>query len=80
MPSRETSNAIPGAIADQLARPVRWTSALAALARAGVTRFVTIGPDKVLRALVRRTLGDSTLVHTTEDVDDLERARRALGA
>jgi [acyl-carrier-protein] S-malonyltransferase len=43
-------------LADALVRPVRWRETLHALHDRGVERFVEVGPGKVLKGLVRRTL------------------------
>jgi acyl transferase domain-containing protein len=46
-------------LAEALVSPVRWREVLAALERRGVGRFVEIGPGRVLKGLVRRTLPDA---------------------
>lgn len=44
------------ALAASLTSPIRWTAVLGRLEELGVTRFVDVGPGKVLAGLVRRTL------------------------
>jgi [acyl-carrier-protein] S-malonyltransferase len=51
-----TPGEIRQALADQVAGAVRWTDTLHRLAAHGITRFVEVGPGKVLTGLVRRTL------------------------
>jgi [acyl-carrier-protein] S-malonyltransferase len=51
-----TPGEIRQALADQVAGAVRWTETLHHLAAHGITRFVEVGPGKVLTGLVRRTL------------------------
>lgn len=46
-----------------LTRPVRWVDVLRRLSADGVTRFVDVGPGKVLAGLVKRTL-DGVAVET----------------
>ena len=45
-------------ILEQLMNPVRWTSTLQNMKADGATRFVEVGPGKVLQGLVKRTLKD----------------------
>ena len=49
-------------LAEALTSPVRWRELLLALHGRGVTRFVEVGPGKVLTGLVRRTLKDVELI------------------
>jgi [acyl-carrier-protein] S-malonyltransferase len=51
------ASAIPALLAAQLARPVRWTACAATLAGLGVTRFIAVGPGRLVRALLRANLG-----------------------
>jgi [acyl-carrier-protein] S-malonyltransferase len=43
-------------LAASLTSPIRWTAVLAKLDQLGVTRYLDVGPGKVLAGLVRRTL------------------------
>ena len=47
---------------DALTGPVRWREVLLTLHARGVTRFVEVGPGKVLTGLVKRTLKDVELI------------------
>jgi [acyl-carrier-protein] S-malonyltransferase len=49
------------ALAASLVSPIRWTAVLARLEQLGVTRYLDVGPGKVLAGLVRRTLADSNV-------------------
>ena len=44
------------ALAASLISPIRWTDVLGSLRELGVTRYVDVGPGKVLAGLVRRTI------------------------
>ncbi|MDQ3854820.1 MAG: ACP S-malonyltransferase [Chloroflexota bacterium] len=46
---------------EQLYSPVRWTQSLQYLASRGVTRYVEVGPGKVLAGLVRKTLAGASV-------------------
>ncbi len=50
---------VRGELAAALVRPVRWRETLHTLRDRGVERFVEVGPGKVLKGLVRRTLPDA---------------------
>lgn len=83
---------IPALIAGQLVRPIEWVAALRTVARAGCRRLIAVGPGKMLRGLVRRSLGAGVegiadaegvgLVAEVEDIEivedlrDLDRVRR----
>jgi malonyl CoA-acyl carrier protein transacylase len=49
---------VRASLAEALVRPVRWRETLGALRDLGAERFVEVGPGKVLKGLVRRTLTD----------------------
>lgn len=53
-----TPEEIRRVLADQVAGAVRWTDTLRTLAADGVTRFIEVGPGRVLTGLTRRTLPD----------------------
>jgi [acyl-carrier-protein] S-malonyltransferase len=48
-------------LAASLVSPIRWTAVLAKLEQLGVTRYLDVGPGKVLAGLVKRTLADSNI-------------------
>jgi len=52
------SDELPALLAGQLVHPVRWVTVLGTLRALGVTRYVIVGPGKLMRSLIRRTLGD----------------------
>jgi acyl transferase domain-containing protein len=66
------------ALADQLVKPVQFVRALQTAVEKGVTTFVTVGPGTVLRGLIRKNLGTSVQILTTEDSADLARTISAL--
>jgi [acyl-carrier-protein] S-malonyltransferase len=54
---------IRDALAASLVSPIRWTAVLGRLGDLGVTRYLDVGPGKVLAGLVRRTV-DSAEIET----------------
>jgi malonyl CoA-acyl carrier protein transacylase len=50
---------IRDALAASLTSPIRWTAVLTRLRELGVTRYVDVGPGKVLAGLARRTIDDA---------------------
>ena len=62
----------------QLVHPVDYCRALRGLHASGVTRFVTVGPGRTLRSLVRRTLGDTVQIYAADEPDVLARTAAAL--
>lgn len=61
--SSTTAGVFGGGVRDALAAslisPVRWINVLRKLRQLGVTRFIDVGPGKVLAGLVRRTIDDA---------------------
>jgi malonyl CoA-acyl carrier protein transacylase len=53
-------------LAAALTSPVRWRETMLALHEAGVTRYVEVGPGKVLARLGKRILPDGGKVETPE--------------
>lgn len=74
-------NADPARIApllvEQVVAPVRWIECVQAMAAAGVTHMVEVGPGKVLSGLVRR-IDKSIEMVNVEDPASLEKALAAL--
>ncbi len=64
-----TENEIKDALIRQLTSPVRWQESLLNMADNGVTRFVEVGPGKVLQGLVKRTVpaGEIIGIDKTKD-------------
>jgi [acyl-carrier-protein] S-malonyltransferase len=50
-------------LVDALTMPVRWRETVLAMHAEGATRFVEVGPGRVLTGLIKRTLQDVELVH-----------------
>ena len=72
-----TPGEIRDALAQQAARPVRWTETIQALVARGVTDVVECGPGKVLAGLARR-IDASLNAYAVTDGASLDEARRAL--
>jgi [acyl-carrier-protein] S-malonyltransferase len=52
------------ALARQISSPVRWTESINKLAAQGVTRFVEVGPGRVLSGLIKRIAPEATVEHS----------------
>jgi [acyl-carrier-protein] S-malonyltransferase len=57
------------ALLRQVASPVRWEESIAAMASSGVTRFVEVGPGKVLSGLVRKIAKDAAVDSVSAPAD-----------
>ncbi len=66
------------ALLRQVASPVRWSESIIRLIDEGVTRFVEVGPGKVLSGLVRQ-ISRQVQILNVEDVQSLEATASALG-
>lgn len=64
-------------LVEQVTAPVRWIECVEELRRQGVTRFVEVGPGKVLGGLIRR-IDKSAEVWNVEDGASLEKTLAAL--
>ena len=67
---------------EQVTAPVRWIETVERLKVLGVTRFVEVGPGRVLSGLVKRItsgLGEVEILNV-EDLASLEKTLAALGA
>ncbi|MFZ5468988.1 MAG: ACP S-malonyltransferase [Myxococcota bacterium] len=69
---------IASLLVEQVTSPVRWIECVEELSRQGVTRFVELGPGKVLSGLVKRIAKDAQ-VFNVEDPASLEKTLAALG-
>lgn len=54
--ARTKSDELRAAAKAQLTSPVRWTQSVQAMASAGISEFIEIGPGAVLQGLVKRTV------------------------
>lgn len=75
----EGREAIPALLVEQLTAPVRFTQAVAALARQGVSLYVEIGPGQVLSGLIRRCDRSATTV-SVSDPESLAKLEEVLSA
>jgi [acyl-carrier-protein] S-malonyltransferase len=76
-PNADASRVVPLLLA-QVSAPVRWVESVRALAAAGVTRVVELGPGKVLGGLVKR-ISQGIEVLNVEDPASLEKSLAAAG-
>ena len=77
-PNADASRVVPLLLA-QVSAPVRWVESIRALAAAGVTRVVELGPGKVLGGLVKRISKDIEVLNV-EDPASLEKSLAAAGS
>jgi [acyl-carrier-protein] S-malonyltransferase len=63
----------------QVASPVLWSESVRRLIDEGVTRFIEVGPGKVLSGLVRN-ISRECQIFNIEDAQSLEQAAQALGS
>ena len=63
---------IPALLAEQLNHPVQWVRSMHAMVRNGVTDVFTIGPARILRGLVRDSLGQAPRVRPIESPQALD--------
>jgi [acyl-carrier-protein] S-malonyltransferase len=68
-PKRTASDAIE-ALIRQVSSPVRWENVVQRLASEGVTRYVEVGPGKVLSGLVKKIVPGATILNV-EGPEDL---------
>ena len=74
---------IPALLAGQLVRPIRFVAALETVRACRLSRLIAVGPGKLLRALVRRTLGpdiEVRVVNSDRDAQALARERDHMAA
>jgi [acyl-carrier-protein] S-malonyltransferase len=71
-PNADKARVVP-LLLQQVTAPVRWVECLKAMASAGVTRMVELGPGRVLSGLARSTLKGMEVLNV-EDVASLEKA------
>ena len=76
-PNADAARVVPLLLA-QVSAPVRWVESVRALAAAGVTRVVELGPGKVLGGLVKR-ISKEIEVLNVEDPASLEKSLAAVG-
>jgi [acyl-carrier-protein] S-malonyltransferase len=60
----------------QLSAPVRWVKLLDTAARLGATRYVEVGPGRVLGGFAKRTVADAR-VHSTNDARRIAKLLRS---
>ena len=68
---------MPEMLAKHIVSPVKFTSELAEMEKAGYENFIELGPNKVLTGLVKKTLKDKNAVNI-ENIATLEKALGTL--
>src|SRR5205085_2203071 len=66
------------ALVRQVASPVRWSESVRRLADEGVTRFVELGPGKVLSGLIKQVAPGAQILNV-EDAQSLEATAASVG-
>jgi len=66
------------ALLRQVASPVRWSESIKLLLGQGVTRFIEVGPGKVLSGLVRQISRQCEILNV-EDIESLDAAAATVG-
>ena len=72
-------NQIKAVMGEQIGKPVRWAELVAQLQTRGVSRFIEVGPKKVLLGLVRKCL-PRDYPHQSFNVEDLKSLEAFLSA
>jgi [acyl-carrier-protein] S-malonyltransferase len=67
-----TGDQVREALIAQIASPVRWVECAQALAAAGATTFLEVGPGRVLSGLVKQSLGMETDASAADSAAKLE--------
>jgi len=62
---------------EQVSKPVRWVECVQEMCRNGVSRFVEVGPGKVLRGLIRQIAPQAEVLNA-EDSESLKKVLAAL--
>lgn len=73
----EDMSNMPEMLAKHIVSPVKFTSELAEMEKAGYENFIELGPNKVLTGLVKKTLKDKNAVNI-ENIATLEKALETL--
>ena len=73
----EDMSNMPEMLAKHIVSPVKFTSELAEMDKAGYENFIELGPNKVLTGLVKKTLKDKNAVNI-ENIATLEKALGTL--
>ncbi|MBQ9375428.1 MAG: ACP S-malonyltransferase, partial [Ruminococcus sp.] len=68
---------MPTLLAKHIVSPVKFTSELAQMDKAGYENFVELGPNKVLTGLVKKTLKGKNAVNI-ENIKTLEKALESM--
>ncbi len=66
IPTR-TSSELRQLLIEQLCAPVLWTQTVLAMANNGISKFIEIGPGKVLQGLVKRTVEAEIIGYDTDN-------------